>query len=208
MNMKALRISIFETLALQIKMKGGGRCIAFTGQNSCFEKGATLYCQNGGKIFFHANCPTRNGARSILHCGKNATICVKKRFSIFYGADIRLFPNATLTLGSGYINADVRIRCHSEITIGNDVAISHSVTIMDGDAHMVLENGKAGTYKPQPINIGNHVWIGSGAMILKGVTIGDGAIVAAGAVVTRDIPPNTMVAGIPAKIHKNNVSWE
>ena len=56
--------------------------------------------------------------------------------------------------------------------------------------------------------IGNKVWIASGAMILPGITIGDGAIVAAGAVVTKDVPSRCMVAGVPAKVIKENVDWK
>ncbi len=53
---------------------------------------------------------------------------------------------------------------------------------------------------PAPIHIGKRVWIGSNATVLPGVTIGDGAVVAAGAVVTRDVPANTVVGGVPAKV--------
>ena len=53
---------------------------------------------------------------------------------------------------------------------------------------------------PAPIVIGDKVWIGANATVLPGVTIGKGAIVAAGAVVTRDVPPNTIVAGVPARV--------
>ena len=53
-----------------------------------------------------------------------------------------------------------------------------------------------------PIVVGKDVWIGAHATILKGVTIGDGAIIAAGAVVTRDVPPNTIAAGVPARVVK------
>ena len=60
----------------------------------------------------------------------------------------------------------------------------------------------------QPISIGNHVWIGINVTILKGVKIGDGAIIAAGAVVTRDVPERCLAAGVPARVIKNNVSWE
>ena len=55
---------------------------------------------------------------------------------------------------------------------------------------------------------GDKVWIATNAMILPGVTIGDGAIVAAGAVVTKDVPPRCMVAGVPAKVIKENVEWK
>lgn len=60
----------------------------------------------------------------------------------------------------------------------------------------------------KPIKIGNHVWIGINATILKGVTIGDGAIIAAGAVVNKDVEENSLVGGVPAKILKKNIFWE
>ncbi len=56
--------------------------------------------------------------------------------------------------------------------------------------------------------IGNHVWIGENALILKGVKIGDNSIVGAGSVVTKDVPNNSIVAGNPARIIKNNINWE
>lgn len=57
------------------------------------------------------------------------------------------------------------------------------------------------------VRIGNQVWIATGAMILPNVTIGDGAIVASGAVVTKDVPARCLVAGVPAKVIKENVKW-
>lgn len=58
------------------------------------------------------------------------------------------------------------------------------------------------------IEIGDKVWVAMGAIILPGVKIGDGAIVAAGAIVTKDVPPRCMVAGVPARIVKENVDWK
>ena len=58
------------------------------------------------------------------------------------------------------------------------------------------------------IRIGNKVWFATNALILPGVTIGDGAIIAAGAVVTKDVPARCMVAGVPAKVIKENVKWK
>jgi acetyltransferase-like isoleucine patch superfamily enzyme len=58
------------------------------------------------------------------------------------------------------------------------------------------------------IKIGNHVWIGENSFILKGVTIGDGAIVAATSVVTKDVPPRCIVAGNPAQIIRRNIDWK
>jgi acetyltransferase-like isoleucine patch superfamily enzyme len=78
------------------------------------------------------------------------------------------------------------------------------VLIMDTDFHRVdgRPSGDAA------VSIGNRVWIGVGAKILKGVTVGDGAIVAAGSVVTRDVPAATLVAGNPARVIREQVSWD
>lgn len=83
------------------------------------------------------------------------------------------------------------------IYIGDCTVISENVIIRDCDNHNISDNDYV---KTKPIHIGNHVWIGMRATILKGVTIGDGAIVAAGAVVTKDVPPKTLVGGIPQKL--------
>ena len=58
-----------------------------------------------------------------------------------------------------------------------------------------------------PIVIGDHVWIGMNVIVLKGVTIGEGSIVAAGSVVNKDVPPHCLVAGVPAKVVKTDVTW-
>ena len=64
------------------------------------------------------------------------------------------------------------------------------------------------SHDTKPVTIGNHVWICSNSIVLKGVTIGDGAIIAAGAVVTKDVPSKCMVGGNPAKIIRTNVDWQ
>ena len=115
---------------------------------------------------------------------------------------MQLFEGGELILGRGFINSNCKIRCFERISIGNGCAISHDVTIMDSDAHEI--NGSRNT---APICIRDHVWIGTRATVLSGVTIGEGAVVAAGAVVTHDVPKATLVAGIPARVIKENVEW-
>lgn len=132
-------------------------------------------------------------------------LIVKGNFSILSGSYISVLKDAKLTLGSGYINNDSKIACHDSITIGDDVVISEGVIIRDSDNHELLYDGYK---KTQPISIGNHVWIGIGATILKGVNIGDGAVIAAGSVVTKDVPSGVLVGGVPAKILKENVKWK
>jgi acetyltransferase-like isoleucine patch superfamily enzyme len=112
--------------------------------------------------------------------------------------------NATLEIGSGYTNDNAEINCFHSIKIGNDVAISKGVVIRDSDNHIINGNNDS---VAKPIIIGNHVWVGLNAIILKGVIIGDGSIIAAGSVVTRDVPERCLVGGVPAKILKREVVW-
>jgi acetyltransferase-like isoleucine patch superfamily enzyme len=87
---------------------------------------------------------------------------------------------------------------------------------MDNSWHEIYD--KLCQYKPGsvevsreqilPVVIGNHVWIATNAIILPGVTIGEGAIVACGAVVTKDVPPHCLVAGVPARVVRENVDWK
>jgi acetyltransferase-like isoleucine patch superfamily enzyme len=86
--------------------------------------------------------------------------------------------------------------------VGADCAISWDVTITDSDEHWQHH-----VEMVQPVRIGDHVWIGARAAVLKGVTIGDGAIVAAGAVVVDDVPAGALAAGVPARIVREGVEW-
>jgi acetyltransferase-like isoleucine patch superfamily enzyme len=125
-------------------------------------------------------------------------------FRIYTGFSIAVKEGAHLNFGSGFISDNATIHCYESISFGNDVAISSGVTIRDSDDHAINHNPRIRA----PIKIGNHVWVGVNATILKGVTIGDGAVVAAGAVVTRDVPVRCLVAGVPARIIKTEVVWQ
>ena len=97
-----------------------------------------------------------------------------------------------------FINFGTSIVAASHVTIGNDSLIGTHVTVMDTDFHRVED--KAWDTSGRPITIGQRVWLGNRSIILKGVSIGDDSVVAAGAVVTRDVPPRTVVAGNPARV--------
>jgi len=89
------------------------------------------------------------------------------------------------------------------VEIGNDVVIGHGALITDHDGYGLDGNPPV----EKPVKIGNHVWIGMRAMILKGVTVGDNSIVGAMAVVTKDVEPNTIVAGNPARRICNTIGY-
>lgn len=86
------------------------------------------------------------------------------------------------------------------VTIGTSVAIGPYVRLITDNHHMGAPTRRAGDRHTLPIKIGSGVWIGASVTILGGVTVGDGSIIGAGAVVTKDVPPNVVVAGVPARI--------
>ena len=102
-----------------------------------------------------------------------------------------------LTIGeASFINYGASISAHEHVSIGRDCLIGNYAMIMDNDYHDPLDHNRVGASRP--ISIEDHAWIGARAIVLKGVRVGEGAVVAAGAVVTKDVPPRTLVAGVPA----------
>ncbi len=95
------------------------------------------------------------------------------------------------------------IHCGRNVRIGNNVAISWDCIIMESDYHAAGGSDVV----PRPIVIEDEAWIGCRVIILKGVTIGRGAIIGAGSVVTKDVPPYTLAAGNPARIIRAVESW-
>ena len=86
------------------------------------------------------------------------------------------------------------------ITIGEFAGFGPQVMLITG-AHQIGESGcRLGSLEPKPIHIGNGAWLGARCTILPGVTIGDGAVVAAGSLITKDVPPNALVGGVPARL--------
>jgi acetyltransferase-like isoleucine patch superfamily enzyme len=157
-----------------------------------------------GRFKFNHSGRYREPFYGMLEMHKDSRVKLLNTFTIKSGAHIIVTEGACLQLGSGYINRNVKIKCYEKIEIGNNVAISENVTIWDSDVH----NIESGTHKKTiPVKIGNKVWIGTNSIILKGVEIGDGCIIAAGSVVNKSIPSNCLAGGVPAKVLKTNVEW-
>lgn len=117
----------------------------------------------------------------------------------------RLFPpfytdfGKNITLGKDvFINSGCHFQDQGGITIGDGCLIGHNVVLATINHDLLPENNRQSHYAP--IHIGNHVWIGSNATVLPGVTIGDWAVVAAGAVVTKNVAERMVVGGVPARV--------
>lgn len=175
-----------------------------------FRGKARFKLADTAKIYLEDHCFLSFGDFSIsrkekpvwIRIDEGGVLRVKGNASFFYDDDIRIFKGAELIIGNTYINSDCKIRCHKKIVIGDGCAISHDFTVMDSDAHALN-----GSIKTADVYIGNHVWIGTRVTVLPGVHVGDGAVLAAGAVVTKDVPQKCVVAGSPAKVIKENVEW-
>ena len=136
---------------------------------------------------------------------------LRQLFSELTGQEIDesfgLFPpfytdyGKNIKLGKGvFINEGCCFQDQGGIEIGDNALIGQQVVI--ATLNHDLAPDKRANMLPAPVKIGNNVWIGAHATILAGVTIGDNAVIAAGAVVTKDVPANVVVGGVPAKIIK------
>ena len=121
------------------------------------------------------------------------------------GEAFGLFPpfytdfGKNITIGNHvFINADCKFQDQGGIFIDDGALIGHGVVL--ATLNHELEPAKRQQLHPAPIHIGKRVWIGANATITQGVTIGDNAVVAAGAVVNKDVEANTVVGGVPAKV--------
>jgi acetyltransferase-like isoleucine patch superfamily enzyme len=161
---------------------------------------------NKGFLKINDKWSNKDPFKSHLELGENSKLIVNGRFSFFSNSRISVNKNAILILGKGYVNNNAGIHCFNKITIGNNVVISENVMIRDSDNHKLYENGLEKIVS-KPIEIKDNVWIGMNCVILKGVIIGEGAVIAAGSVVTKSVPAGCLVAGVPAKVIKENIIW-
>lgn len=133
------------------------------------------------------------GKLMLRSCGKNVNI---EKHAVF---------SSKVSLGNGS-GIGVNARIHGTCVIGDNVMMGDNCTIITRDHRhdrTDIPMVQQGFEEEQPVIIGNDVWIGERVTILPGVHIGDGCILAAGAVVTRSIPPYSIAAGVPAKVIKS-----
>lgn len=121
-------------------------------------------------------------------------ITVRGKFYMDYAANIRrgltIISDGNLKIGHNvFFNTNVSITCLDDIRIGNHVTVANNVVIVDHDHD--FRKGR-NHYTTAPIIVEDNVWIGANCVILKGVHIGENAVIAAGSVVFKDVPPNTI----------------
>lgn len=150
-------------------------------------------CQQiGERPRLYGRCKVANYGR--IHIGDRL---------LMYGSTVRCelvaHAGGTLEIGSRvFVNYGCSISAHQHVSIGDGCLIGQYGIIMDCDYHSVEDEFGHGDVRP--ISIGDRVWLGARVIVLKGVNIGHDAVIAAGSVVTHDLPANAIAAGVPAKV--------
>lgn len=146
-----------------------------------------------------------NGA---YHTQEEVRQLLSRLFGKSVDPSLRVFPpfytdfGKNITVGKNvFINACCHFQDHGGVVLGDGCQIGHNVVFATLN-HGIAPEKRSSTF-PAPIVLGRNVWVGSNSTILQGVTIGDNAIIAAGSVVTKEVPANVIVGGIPARFIKN-----
>jgi acetyltransferase-like isoleucine patch superfamily enzyme len=142
------------------------------------------------------------GPGVVLQVGKRAQISLGRWSWIGHGTKIRCHEGLVEIGAKTVMGQECTISAFQHVKIGRECVIADRVMFIDFD-HGVVEVERPirlqGIYK-RDVNVGNNVWIGYGACILRGVTVGDNAVIGTNSVVTKDVPANAVVAGLPARI--------
>lgn len=178
-----LRLHHARLLKSKIRINGANNIIESHGTIST----SRLYIEGQNNSLYIADgCSIRNSSISI-----SGTDC-----------EIRIEKNTT--------TGEVMLVCmgrNNFIHIGAECMIADKVDIWASDTHPIFDTEKRLLNPSRPINIGNHVWLGRYVKILKGASIGDGAVVGMNSVVTKDVKPNSLNAGNPCRCLKENITW-
>jgi len=137
--------------------------------------------------------PTRKERFQELFGSYNLSITVEPGFRCVYGKNIHF-------KGYAYVNYDCIFLDTNIITIGDRTLIGPKCSLICTNHAIDKDERMAGLFNKKPITIGDYVWLGAAVVVCPGVSIGDGSIIGAGSVVTKDIPPNVVAAGSPCKV--------
>lgn len=149
------------------------------------------------------------GGNLVILVGHDgARVCVGE--GVCGAFDLRLWRAAQVDIGAGTTSSGTRIICdNARFSCGADAMFSDSVIVQACDQHGIvdLRSGQIVNDAPASTVIGDHVWVGRSAKIMKNVSIGAGSIIGMASVVTRDVAPCSMVAGSPARVMRRDVTW-
>jgi acetyltransferase-like isoleucine patch superfamily enzyme len=142
------------------------------------------------------------GPKVVLQIGRNGRVELGRWSWLGHGTKVRCHEGVVSIGAKTVLGQECTISAYQHVSIGRECVIADRVMLIDFDHGMVEVDRPIrhqGIYK-RDVRVGNNVWIGYAASVLRGVTIGDNAVIGTGAVVTKDVPPNAIVGGVPARI--------
>ena len=142
------------------------------------------------------------GPRVVLQIGRGGRIELGRWSWVGHGTKIRCHEGVVSIGAKTVLGQECTISAYQHVSIGRECVIADRVMLIDFD-HGIVEVDRPirlqGIYK-RDVHVGHNVWIGYGACILRGVTVGDNAVIGTNSVVTKDVPPNAVVGGVPARV--------
>lgn len=163
---------------------------------------------NNNNLLFEYSCVLQNAHIHINGCNNKLVI---KKGAYLEGTQIFVEDNnCVIVIGENTFIGLSHLAVtedNSSLIIGDDCMISSHVQIRTGDSHSILDSEGNRINKAKSISISDNVWLGEGCRILKGVTLGKEVVVSTGTIVTKTFGDNVLLGGIPAKILKENITW-
>jgi acetyltransferase-like isoleucine patch superfamily enzyme len=155
------------------------------------------------------------GPRVVLQIGNDGRVELGRWSWLGHGTKVRCHEGVVSIGAKTVLGQECTISAYQHVSIGRECVIADRVMLIDFDHGMVEVDRpirEQGIYK-RDVRVGNNVWIGYAACILRGVSVGDNAVIGTGAVVTKDVPANAVVGGIPARIIRmrdqpRSMRWE
>ena len=142
------------------------------------------------------------GPRCVIQVGEHGRVELGRWAWVGHGSKLRCHEGVISIGAKSVLGQECTISAYQHVSVGRECVIADRVMLIDFD-HGLVEVERPvrlqGIYK-RDVRIGNNVWIGYGACVLRGVTVGDNAVIGTNAVVTRDVPDNAIVAGVPARV--------
>jgi maltose O-acetyltransferase len=204
--LRALRA--FDRVALQVFAARHGRGLRLAGSVSTHLRFVSLRLEPGARVEIGSGFCTERQRGNHLWIQREGLLELGERawLRTEHGPNrMTVFPGARIQIGRDALINGAMLHAKREIRIGAELRLGFGARILDADLH---DLDRETPERVAPVHIGDRVWIAANALVLRGVTIGDDVVVAAGSVVTRDLPSRCLAAGAPAKPLRSIASRE
>lgn len=191
-NIRVFQYIYLNYFCRMIVRKGKGKIIPYRNSIIDLERTSKIIIYDGN-VEIGLNKLKGSKTETFLRLREKAIWNVKERCELSYGVTLEILNEGKLNSNYFTMNSFSVLIAAKEISLGNDVMIGRNVIIYDSDFHYIIREGNDEEIKSLPIKIGNHVWLTSNVVVLKGVCIGDNSVIASGSIITKSVGCNQIV---------------